>query len=284
VAVAVVLWLDFLDDGNAPIGQRSRWMGGGPGPRPFPDYARFAHREYGHRVGVFRLLDLLDRHGCPVAAAVDGMTARTYPALMTELTNRPVEVLAHGEAVTRMITSAMSEDEERDAIERSLAALTPYAGRPRGWLGPEYGQSERTPRLLAEAGVEYLCDWGNDEHPYRLQTDGGEELWVLPSAVGYDDSLVMEHRKMSPRGYYAMVGEGIRELVADAARTGRRSLVLNLRPYLSGQPFRADHLDELLTAVAAMGDVWLTTPGAIVDAAREGAGEPQDIVTGPARR
>ena len=103
---------------------------------------------------------------------------------------------------------------------------------------------------------------------------------VFRSARDY--SLTHDMGAARPRG--AVGAFGITVGVIGASRTGRRSLVLNLRPYLSGQPFRADHLDEVLTAIAALDQVWLTTPGAIVAAAREGAGEPQDVAAGPGRR
>jgi allantoinase len=278
VAVSFVLLLEYLDDEPAHRGATSKWLGGGPGTRPHPDYAKFAHREYGHRVGVFRLLDLFERHGIAPAIAIDALTAQGYPALMSRLSDRPLEVIAHGTAVTRMITSAMTLEEERTYVRASIAELAQHFPRSRGWLGPEYGQSVNTPAVLIEQGIDFLCDWGNDEHPFRLFDLAGRGIWVVPSAVGYDDSLALEHRKMSAAAYFSMVESGVRQLVAEARESGqRRSLVLNLRPYLTGQPFRSSHLDDLLTALSSEKDLWFATPSQIVEELeREAAsGEPE---------
>jgi allantoinase len=266
VAVSFVLLLEYLDDEPEDSGEPSVGLGGGPGPRPHPDYAKFSHREYGHRVGVFRLLDLFERHGISPAVAIDAATAQAYPALMSRLSGRPLEVIAHGTAVTRMITSAMTLEAERTYVRDSIAELAQHFPHPRGWLGPEYGESVNTPRVLIEQGIEFLCDWGNDEHPFRLFDVAGRGVWVVPSAVGYDDSLAIEHRKMSATAYFSMVESGVRQLLAEARESGqRRSLVLNLRPYLTGQPFRSSHLDDLLTALRAEEGLWFATPSQLVD-------------------
>src|SRR5262249_37245385 len=97
------------------------------------------------------------------------------------------EIIGHGISVNRMITSRMSEDEEREYISTSLDALRRATGRaPIGWLGPESGESTRTPRLLAELGIQYVCDWVNDEQPYALNVPRGE-LYALPIALPVDD-------------------------------------------------------------------------------------------------
>jgi hypothetical protein len=266
VAASFVLLLEYLDDEPAHRGATSTWLGGGPGTRPHPDYAKFSHREYGHRVGVFRLLDLFERHGIAPAVAIDALTARRYPALMSRLSVRPLDFLAHGAAVTRMITSTMTLEEERTYVRDSIAELAQHLPRSRGWLGPEYGQSVNTPRVLIEQGIEFLCDWGNDEHPFRLFDVAGRGIWVVPSAVGYDDSLAIERRKMSATAYFSMVECGLRQLIVEARESGqRRSLVINLRPYLTGQPFRSSHLDDLLRALGAQEDLWFATPSQIVE-------------------
>ena len=123
--------------------------------------------EYGNRVGVFRVLDTLQRHGFKPTIAMDRLTAEHYPFLVRHCVARGFEFIAHGVSVNRMITSRMPEQEEREYIRTSVDALTRATGKaPSGWLGPEYGESANTPGLLAEAGIRYVCDWVNDEQPY----------------------------------------------------------------------------------------------------------------------
>ena len=269
LAASVIVWLDYLDL-IAPSGSKqSRWLGGGPGARPFPDYAKYSHREYGHRVGIFRLLDMLRSHGLPAIVAVDAMTAEGYPALVDELQGGGVEWVAHGSAVTRMISSAMSEDDERAHIDAVLETLGERLGaRPKGWLGAEYGESARTPALLSRAGIEYLCDWGSDDVPFKLHTPDGA-IWAVPSLACYDDSFGLEHRKLAPDVFYGGIAAAVRALLTEPTTGAPRCMTINVRPWLTGQPFRATYFAELLDDLAAE-HVWLTSPGAIVAELAEG--------------
>jgi allantoinase len=91
--------------------------------------------------------------------------------LVRHCLERGCEIIGHGISVTRMISSQMSESAERDYIKSTIEVLMRAAGHvPGGWLGPEYGESTRTPQLLAQAGIRYVCDWANDEQPYRMKT------------------------------------------------------------------------------------------------------------------
>ena len=98
-------------------------LAGGLGPRPFPDYARMSHREYGHRVGIFRVLDVLERHGIKPTVAMDALTAETYPYLVEHCQKRGCEIIGHGISVSRMISGNMSEQEELEYIRTSVDAL-----------------------------------------------------------------------------------------------------------------------------------------------------------------
>ncbi|MCH9672405.1 MAG: polysaccharide deacetylase family protein, partial [Gammaproteobacteria bacterium] len=164
IALCVLVSLDHMEWEPPPGSHQSPVLAGGLGRRPAIDYARLTHREYGHRVGIFRVLDVLEKHGLPVTVAMDALTAEHYPYLVEHCLKRDCEFIGHGVSVSQMINSRMTEDEERAYIERSLSAVEVATGqRPQGWFGPEYGESIRTPQLLAELGVSYVCDWANDE-------------------------------------------------------------------------------------------------------------------------
>ena len=175
VAICVIVNLEYAEWSPPEGSYELPTNAGGIGrPRPFPDYARLSHREYGHRIGVFRVLDVLNRHGISPTIAMDAFTATNYPFLVRYCLNQGYEIIAHGVSVSRVITSRMSESEERAYINESIQSIAAATGTsPKGWLGPEYGESHRTPNLLAEAGIEYVCDWVNDEQPYKLNTSQG---------------------------------------------------------------------------------------------------------------
>jgi peptidoglycan/xylan/chitin deacetylase (PgdA/CDA1 family) len=232
--------------------------------RPLPDYRNFSHREYGHRVGIFRVLDALEASGIRATVAMDALTAQNYPYLVNHCLGRGSEVIGHGISVSRMITSRMGEEEERGYIEESLKALEDATGkRPQGWLGPEYGESERTPGLLAEAGVRYVCDWANDEQPYAMTTDSGE-LYSLPIMLELDDIQALWYRKVPAARYGAMLQEAFDVIYDDAASSGRL-LVLNLHPWLIGQPHRIAYLEKALESMMDRQGVWAATGSEIIN-------------------
>ena len=264
LALSVVVTLEHMEWMPPEDSFQAANLAGGSAARPFPDYARISHREYGHRVGIYRVLDVLERHGIRPTVAMDAMTASNYPYLVRHCLDRGCEIIGHGISVSRMITGKMSELEERDYIRESLDALTQATGEaPVGWMGPEYGESERTPRLLGEAGVRYLCDWANDEQPYPLKVPAGE-LFALPVMLELDDVVAMAHRKVTIDRYATMLRESFDEMYDDGTDNGR-ALVLSLHPWLIGQPFRIGILDEALGHMMRRQGVWAASGAEVVD-------------------
>jgi peptidoglycan/xylan/chitin deacetylase (PgdA/CDA1 family) len=232
--------------------------------RPFPDYARLTHQDYGQLVGIFRVLEVLEKYGIPPTVAMDALTAEHYPYLVRHCLQRGGEIIGHGMAASRMITSRMSEPEERAYIQASVAALQRATGNtPQGWVGPEYGESSRTPQLLAQAGIQYVCDWVNDEQPYRLQTPQGE-LFALPIMLELDDVHALWERRVPVDRYATLLTEGFDVLYRDGAHNGR-VLVLHLHPWLIGQPFRIGFLDAALGVIRRRQGVWAAHGAAIID-------------------
>ena len=264
VALCAVVNLSQMELQPPTDSFQSPVLAGGLGQRPYPDYARQSHREYGHRVGVFRVLDVLARHGVPATVAVDALTAEGYPALIDELGARGCEIMAHGISASQMITSRMTEAEERDYIARSIAACTAATGTaPAGWLGPEYGESNRTPALLAEAGIRYVCDWPNDEQPYRMTTPTGE-LYALPFLWDLDDVNALWDRRLPAERYGKLIVEAFEGLKKDGANNARL-LALHLHPWLIGQPFRIGCLDAALTEITRQGGCWMANGSTVID-------------------
>ena len=263
VALCVIVNLEH-QEWSPPEGSCTSSRSGGLGARPSPDYARLSHREYGHRIGIFRVLDVLDRNGIRANIAMDALTAENYPYLVDHCMKRGCEIIAHGMSVSRMITGNMPEQEESEYIQRSLDALRIATGTtPAGWLGPEYGESAATPRLLAQAGIRYVCDWANDEQPYPMKTPGGA-LFALPIMLELDDVNALWDRRVPIRRYGQMLTEAMDTMHDEGARSGRL-LVLNLHPWLIGQPFRIRYLDQALGAMVGKGQVWAATGSEIID-------------------
>ena len=264
VALCVIVTLDKMEwippEGSYQAGN----LAGGSAVRPFPDYTRMSHREYGHRVGIFRVLDVLEKHGITPTVAMDALTAQNYPYLVQHCLDRGCEIIGHGISVSRMITSNMSEDDEKGYISQSIAALKQATGAaPRGWMGPEYGESYRTPQLLAEAGIKYVCDWANDEQPYPMKSPTGE-ITALPVMWELDDVGAMANRKVTVHRYCDLLKESFDRLYQDGAVNGRL-LGLSLHPWLTGQPFRIGYLDDALGYMTGHSQVWPASGEAIID-------------------
>jgi len=225
---------------------------------PPPDYPTVTHREYGHRIGIFRLFELFDEHAVPVTAAVDVLTAQGYPQLVTECRRRDWEVIAHGVGPRRAITAEMSEADERAYIRSSLDAVARVANvMPSGWLSPEQSESTRTPGLLAEIGVDYLCDWANDDQPYMIGR-ADRPLVSLPLMQELSDVNLHWNRRVTMARWAALVMEAFDTLYREGRDSGRL-FVLPLHPWCIGQPFRVRYLDQVLAHMRKHDEVWMTT-------------------------
>ncbi len=270
IACCVYLYLEYLELDPPDGTVRDPRYGGALGSY-FPDYLNYSHREYGNRIGIFRVLDVLDRHGIKATVATNAMLAERYPSLIEECRKRGFEVAAHGTAATRMITSRMSEDDERAAIDHALAAVEAAAGqRPVGWFGQDFGESTRTPRLLADAGLSYVADWPNDDQPYAMKL--GKPLIAMPNQAQWDDTQLMAIRRLTPPRWRDVVVEAFDYLHEEASPSGS-VFSLGIHPWLLGQAHRIRYLDEALARIASYDDVWQTTAGAIADWYREQAPE-----------
>jgi peptidoglycan/xylan/chitin deacetylase (PgdA/CDA1 family) len=249
---------------EAPPGSFTSSLAGGLGDRPFPDYARVSHREYGHRVGIFRVLDVLEKHGIRPTVAIDAMTAEANPYLVAHCRQRGAEIIGHGISVSRMITGRMTEEDEEEYVNSSVEALRRAADvSPQGWLGPEHGESERTPGILAAAGISYVCDWVNDERPYRMTTAQGE-LHALPLMLELDDVNALWDRKVPVDRYARLLEESFDGLYEESQESGLL-MAFNLHPWLIGQPFRIGYLDQALGHMVRRQGVWAATGSEITE-------------------
>ncbi|MFC9353363.1 hypothetical protein [Arthrobacter sp. NPDC057013] len=246
---------------------------GGRGQAPYPDYPRMSHREFGHRAGLFRLAGILRKAGVPWAAAVDVLTAEHYPRVLSLLQEEASEILAGGLSGSRAITSRMSEPEEEHYIAQTLERLECALGtRPQGWMSPQGSQSFRTPAILARHGVGYMADWANDEQPYAVtgadgQATGAGGLWSLPVSWELSDAASMFVRGVGPAAYVRAVLDAVDVLAEDSNRSPR-TLCLHLHPWISGEPFRARAIRELVAQLASHPGVWWAPPGVIVERGR----------------
>jgi allantoinase len=235
---------------------------------PPPDYPTVSHREYGHRIGIFRLFQIFDAHAIRATAAIDALTAQRYPRIAAECVRRNWEVMAHGVGQRRAITAAMSEPDERAYIRDALDAVGRAAGAaPRGWLSPERSESARTPGLLAETGIQYLCDWANDDQPYLVGPDD-RPLVSLPLMQEVSDVNLHWNRRVTMARWAEVVCEAFDTLHGESGRL----FVLPLHPWCIGQPFRVRYLEQVLEHIERHDGVWMATGAEIAAWYRRSSG------------
>ncbi len=257
LAVCVLLHLEYWELEPPEDARRDTRFSGEYGSY-FPEYRTFTQREYGQRQGLWRVLDALTGRGLKITVAANAMALERYPQAVAALEARGVEWVAHGEAQTRMLTSAMSEAEERESIARTGATFERVLGlRPKGWLGPDSAESPRTPQLLAEAGYAYLLDWPNDDAPYRMRTE--PPLVSVPNQMEWDDVTALWLRRVPTPRYPDLIGEAAAGLAAE----GGRSFVLSLHPWVIGQPHRIAYLRAALDRLTALEGLWPAHAGEI---------------------
>lgn len=235
----------------------------------YPDYRHYTSRDYGNRVGIYRLLDALDKVGAKASIAANSAIADRYPALVRDILAAGHEIVAHATDMNATIATGVPEDEERRMIAATLDTLEKAAGvRPAGWLSIARSQSFNTPALLAEAGLTYLCDWVNDDLPYRMTTPKGSIL-NLPLNHELSDRQILNVQQQSMASYSEQMRDAFTWLSGEAETHGARMLAMNVTPYITGLPYRMAEFDALLRWLATQPGHGFATGAAIAAAAND---------------
>jgi peptidoglycan/xylan/chitin deacetylase (PgdA/CDA1 family) len=234
---------------------------------PYPDLRHYTLRDYGNRVGVFRVLQALAHYGFTASFAVNGELAVRYPTLLRHVGATGGELLAHGWNMDCVHHGGLDEARERQWIADTLAALSPYATQPiRGWLSPARSQSRQTPELLRAAGLHWCADWVNDELPYAFDTANGP-LPSMPLALELEDRFVIGENLHAESEWADQCIDAAEFLLAEARQLDAgRLLTLNLHPWVIGQPHRIIHLERVLAHLATLRPaIWNAAPSAILE-------------------
>jgi hypothetical protein len=254
LAIYIALNLEWFSFGE---GLGAELAPGGPPP----DVLNYAWRDYGNRVGVFRLAELFAALKLPVSLLVNGAMVEHAPQAVAAFPN--AEIVGHGRSNSER-QGELSEYKEALLIEETTAALAKHAGRrPLGWLGPWISQSRVTPDLLQEAGYSYLLDWCHDDQPVWMATRKGRILSV-PYPQELNDIPQIVARKREAADFAGMIVDAFDVLQAECKL---RPLVMGiaLHPYIVGQPHRIRHLAHALNHIVRRADTrtWFTTAGEI---------------------
>lgn len=219
---------------------------------PFPDYRTFTTRDYGNRVGIYRIMRALKAAGFPVTAFVSSALIKHAPPLIHDIRDEGWEIAAHGVDMNALHFGGMTEQDEASQIRDCLQAWQEIGVSPTGWMSPGRSQSQSTLDLLVDAGITWTADWGNDDMPYNMKNG----LTVLPFTDELEDRKCLVTLGQREDVWIDQVLGAADWLSKEADQNGGRVLHLALTPYIIGQPFRINALNTLLDKLAARSDIW----------------------------
>lgn len=238
-----------------------------PWPRtPHPDVLNYGLRDYGNRVGVWRMFDCLDRHNIRATISLNFGIIEHYPDIWEAMEARQYDYLCHGLYNTRYLWN-LSEDETREAIRDCVDILRKANGSQlNGWFGPAASGTLHATELAAEQGLTYIADYYHDDQPMPVRTKHGD-LVSVPYSM--DNNDVFAHQfKTEGEEFERMIRNTFDVLYAEGAESGR-VMAICLHPYLYGQPHRVKYLDRALGYILEHDGVWQATGTEIAAWSRE---------------
>jgi peptidoglycan/xylan/chitin deacetylase (PgdA/CDA1 family) len=231
---------------------------------PAPQSQRnYAWRDYGNRVGIWRMFDLFDELDCPLTHNLNSMILDHHPEIGERMLARGDEFVAHGRTNAERQGEMWEEDEAR-LIAETTETIRHFTGKkPVGWMSPWLSQSRVTLDLLHEAGYVYQCDWPLDDQPVWMRTRNGRIL-NMPYPIETNDSPTLVMRQHTAMDLMEMWIDQFDEMLAQSERGQSLVCPFVLHTFLLGQPFRIRQLRRAMQHILAHRErIWLTRPGDI---------------------
>ena len=225
-----------------------------------PDIANFGWFDYGLRVGFWRFKQVLDRHGIRATVSLNASVCLSYPQLVRESLDAGWEMLGHG-FIQRVINS---EPDEREVIRRTIDTIREFTGTaPRGWMGPGLAETFDTPDILAEEGIEYVCDWCNDDQPYEMKVKSGR-LVAVPYTVELNDIPIYLVQHHGSAEIFHRAKDQFDTLYREGAESAR-VMAISTHPYITGVPHRIKYYDMIFDYIRRFEGVVFMTGSEILD-------------------
>lgn len=238
-------------------GHRNPWS-----RTPYPDAREYSYRDYGNRIGFWRMLEVLDAHRIKCCVSLNLAVLEHYPQIATAMVSRDWDYMSHGIYNTRYLYG-YDEAREREFYRDSIETLKRYTGKTlKGMLGPAISGTPNTPDLMAEAGLIYHTDWLHDDQPVPIQVKSGK-LVSVPYSIELNDSPLFRTH-FEGDDFVQICKDQFDQLYREGATNGR-VMCIALHPFVIGQPHRIQYLDEILRYVMSHEGVWQTTADDIAE-------------------
>ena len=225
-----------------------------------PDLPNWAWHEYGMRVGIWRIIEALEKHRITPTLAINGSVCRSYPRIAEAARDAGWEFMGHG-----FLQRPMHHvEDQRQAIRDTIGAIRECTGKPpRGWESPGLTETPDTVDLLAEAGIEYVADWVLDDQPCRIETAHGPVVSV-PYTLEMNDIAMMVLQNHPSEEWLRRGIEQFERLYAESERI-TRVMAISVHPYITGVPHRIGYLEKLYKHIASRPGVLHWTGEQILD-------------------
>ncbi len=236
VAVWVIVNIEEWDI-NHPMARTILPPPGG-GTNPPPDVPNYSWFDYGLRVGVWRLKEVLDRHRIKATVSLNGSVCTSYPRIVEAAVKAGWELMGHSYIQRPMPL----EEDQTGMIRKTIAIIKEASGKPpRGWMGPGLTETWDTPDRLAAEGIEYVCDWVNDDLPYEMRVKTGR-LVALPYTVELNDIPIFLLQHHPAEELLRRAKDQFDSLYAEG-KTRPRCMAIAVHPYITGAPHRIKYFD-----------------------------------------
>jgi allantoinase len=237
--------------------------GRNPWPRtPHPDVQQYSYRDYGNRVGFWRMLEVLDEFKIRCTTSLNLAVLDHYPQIRDAMVERDWDFMSHGVYNTQFLNS-YTEEQEREFYRDSIETLKRHTGkRLKGMLGPGISATERTPDLMAEAGLIYHADWWHDDQPVPIKVKKGR-LISMPYTIELNDGILF--RNHFEGEHFIEICKAQFDQLYEEGAEGGRVMCIALHPFATGQPHRSRHLYRVFEYILKHSGVWQTTADEIAE-------------------
>jgi allantoinase len=269
LAVMLTINLEYWDavrDTPKPYYPGGPGIVGGDLPGNVYDNPNHTWREYGQRVGVWRMIDQFDEFGIPSTCTMNAKMGLERRAVIDAALKRGWEIVAHNYVQSELLTDYMfDEAKEREVIRETLRVYRDVCGKPaKGWLSSSLRCTLNTVDLLAEEGLIFTTDLLNDDQPYLIETRSGKPMVSIPYTSEVNDFTVFMRQGLTADDACKVFKEQFDWLYRESAQSGRM-MNIGLHPHVIGQPFRIRALRDFLGYVRQFDDVWFATREAIAE-------------------
>lgn len=215
--------------------------------KPAPDVRNFARRDYGNRVGIWRLMDVMAKHSVPGTVALNSEVGKYYPRIMEAAIKLGWEFMGHG-TTNSILLPGLDKEAENAIIAETRRMIESYGLKMHGWLGPGLSETWETLDLLKANGAEYVADWIHDDLPVRMNNG----LYSIPYTIELNDMPLFNNPSISIQDFEQRIRDAFDILYAE----GGRAMCIALHPFLIGAPHRIKYLDQAFQYMAGHDGVW----------------------------